>query len=247
MKCGFVTLALGALVVGFCAPAGGDSLIFHFRVSAEGGSSAVMPDVFRAVGSQAVGVQAGYDPADLLKPPGPPKGNYVRAKTVDTGRDLIGDYRPFDPNTANLNFPIELSAHDDAGTGLDGTVHLTLTNPDQLDDVPSDMMVYLKRYDSSGKFAGKYDLRESSNNSIQWSVQAVQGHFATVNFVLVNKCIAADLDGSGVVNLSDLAKLANSWSSGGEDGDVDGNNDVDFADLIFMADYWLCTCSEKQG
>ena len=244
MKCGLLTVALGALVVGLCTTVGADSLAFHFHVSAEGGSGTVMPDVFRAVGSQTPGVLEGYDLADLLKPPGPPKGDYIQAKTVDAGRDLIGDYRPYDPNTSNLNFPIELSAHGDDGTGLDGTVHLTLTNPDQLDDLPGDMMVYLKRYDSSGIFAGKYDLRESSNNSIQWSVQAAQGHFATVNFVLVNKCVASDLDESGLVNVGDLSKLANSWNRDGTEGDIDGNDEVNFADLIFMADYWLCDCDK---
>jgi hypothetical protein len=245
MKSVFAGVGVGVTVLLCCISTTASPVALHFRVSAQGTSGAVMPDVFRAVGSESPSVLKAYDSSDLLKPPGPPAGDYIQAKTVVSGLDLIADYRPYDPNAADVNFAIELFAHDDEAAGIDGTMRLELTEADQLDDIDADTMVYLARYDASGVFEEQYDLRDTSNHAIELPLQAAQGHFATVNLVVINKCVAANLDGSGLVNIGDMAKLASSWNEATTDGDIDGNHEVNILDLIIMADYWLCECGRQ--
>jgi hypothetical protein len=65
-----------------------------------------------------------------------------------------------------------------------------------------------------------------------------------MELIVIDKCLAANLDGFEPVNFRDLAILAEYWhgNCAGTGGDVDGDNKVDLNDLAIVAETWLYNC-----
>jgi len=59
------------------------------------------------------------------------------------------------------------------------------------------------------------------------------------------ECIAANLDGLGLIDLRDFSITALDWQENntGLPGDINGDETVDFKDLEIIAYYWLSDCS----
>ncbi len=58
-------------------------------------------------------------------------------------------------------------------------------------------------------------------------------------------CIAANLDGNGLIGLVDFAILSGDWNISGPAlaGDVNGSGSVNLTDLQILAGYWLAVCN----
>lgn len=119
-----------------------------------------------------------------------------------------------------------------------------MTNPEELSGVPADSIAYLRRYDANGVFVERYDLRDPNNYSIEWSVIQAQGTYATMELIIKDKCLAANIDGLGRVNFIDLAFLAEHWAENGASiiGDTDGDDKVNRNDLAIVVETWLFDC-----
>lgn len=236
-------LVFSFLILTFAYIAQSNAFNLRFSIAIDDGQGGVTTGIFFAKGSEDPNVIEGFDIRDLRKPPGPP-GDYVYATTLDTGVSLINDYRPFDSNALDLYYPIDLIAYEVNDIGLTGTSQFSLTTPDELSQVPTDSMVYLRRYDSSGVFVERYDLRNPNNHLIEWPVTRVKGTYATMELIIKDKCIVANIDGLESVNLIDLALLAEHWAENGASiiGDIDGDDKVNRDDLAIITETWLFDC-----
>ncbi len=236
---------LTLLVAAEVCLAGPGEIHLQFMFSLEDGLSNTAPDTFSAIGSAEA--SAGYDIKDLLDPPSPP-GKHVRIYSSDAGVELIRDYRPYDPNLPDISIPIELFAYDVNESGLTGTTRLNLMNPSALAAIPGDTLVYMRRYDGDGSFVQYYDLSNSDNHSVEWQAGEAKGVFASLELVVVDKCLAADIDDSGSVDLMDFAVLARHWLAHPPPStpDIDGDRFVDSADLEIFAQKWLCDCDAEK-
>jgi len=213
----------------------------------------ITPDTFAAIGSADPNVaKEGVDYKDGVQPPAIPNGDYVQAYTnpnIPETPVITIDYRPLDPNNPNLpdlHYPIDLIAHDDASVGLTGTIYFNLMDPNDLNDIPAEAMVYLRRLDENGNFVEWYDVRDSNNYNISWRVTSVQGLHATMELEILDKCLAANADGLGLVDFHDFAMLASNWKKTETNvrlaGDIDGNGEVNSEDLALITQHWLCSC-----
>jgi len=232
--CFIILISCHALSNNFC---------LQFSIFSGNEDPNISPDTFFAVGSSNPLVTAGYDINDLLAAPSPP-GKYFRMYSTDSGVKLIKDYRPFDPNLPDLLFPIQLLIRDTNSAGFTGTVQLNLVNPSALSSIPSDTLVYLRRNNASDVFEQYYNLRDPNNHSIEWQITDANGVFAKLDLVIKDKCLASDLNGSGMVEFKDIAKLALFWQSNVPSGskDINGNSFADTEDIAILAEKWLCVC-----
>ena len=242
---GVTRIVLTLLVAAGACLAGPGEIHLQFMFSLEDGLENTAPDTFSAIGSPEASV--GYDIKDLLDPPSPP-GKYVRIYSSDAGVELIRDYRPYDPNLPDISIPIELLAYDVNDIGLTGTTRLDLMNPSAMAGIPGDTLVYLRRYDAGGSFLEYYDLRNTDNHSVEWQATEAMGVFASLELVVVDKCLAADIDDSGRVDLRDFAVLARHWLgyAPASTRDVDGDRFVGLGDLEVFAEKWLCDCDAEK-
>lgn len=236
-------LVFSFLILTFAFIAQSDAFDLRFSISIDDVTGGVTTGIFFAQGSEDPNVTEGFDIIDLRQPPAPP-GDYVYAATLDTGIALIKDNRPFDSNAANLFYPIQLIAYDDDDTGLTGTSRFVLTNPEELGRIPNDSLVYLRRYDANDVFVEYYNLRDPNNHIIEWPVVQAQGTYTTMELIIKDKCLAANIDGLDPVNLKDLAIFAEYWKQSGVSiaGDADGDISVDLNDLAIIAETWLSNC-----
>jgi len=246
MKIGSKLAVIVAVAAWFEGAAAAGNLPLHFRISLEQAPNPFMPDTFRAIAADRSDARKGYDPLDVLQPPGPPTGDYLQAMSTDTGRQLTIDYRPFDPTAPDVTFPIDIVASGQ-NPGVSGAVVFELTNSELLEDTNAEWMVYLKRYEAGGAFAGKLDLRTSQDHKMRWLLSDAKGTLAAILLIIREPCAAADLDGSGVVTLADLELMAADWhaSLSRPAADLDGDDKVDLSDLLMLADNWLCDCRQN--
>jgi hypothetical protein len=235
-----VTAAFLALVT-VCA---GEEFSLQFQLSIGDDIAAVAPDTFYVSGVTDSNVVSGFDKSDLRKPPGPP-GSFVQMYSDETGTDLIRDSRPFDANVPALAFPIKLRAYDANAVGLSGTCYLSLLNPELLTTIPDDSVLLLRRYDANGLALQSYNLLDPNSHSIQWQVSNVSDLFGHLELVIEAKCLAANIDGSGLVTFVDFSMLAAEWGLSGPElaGDINGDNFVGIGDVAILAEKWLLTCS----
>ena len=215
----------------------------RFSITIDDDTREIATGVFFAQGSDDPNVTEAFDIRDLHLPPAPP-GDYVHAATLDTGIALIKDSRPYDSNTPDLFYPIQLAAHDVNETGLTGTSLFVFTNPEELGRIPNDSLVYLRRYDANDLFVEYYNLRDPNSHTIEWQVVEAQGTYATMELIIKDKCLAANFDGLDPVNFKDLAMLAENWKQSGVSvgGDADGDTSVGINDLAIIAETWLSNC-----
>jgi len=220
-----------------------DEFNLQFYLAIEDDTDAITPDTFYTSGATDSNVTASFDKSDLRKPP-PPPGSFVQIYSDVAETGLIKDARPFDPNTPDLAFPIKLLAYDANAAGLTGTCRLNLLNPQLLDTVPEDSVVILRRYDANGVPVQSYNLMDPNSHSIQWQVTDVNDVFAELELVIEAKCLAANIDDSGVVTFVDFAMLVEQWSLSGPElaGDINGDNIVDVRDIAIFAEKWLISC-----
>lgn len=233
-----LTLVLGAgQGGGIVAPSKLFDLQFEHYI--DNGST---PDTFNAIGSTDPNISEGIDSKDVRQAPCPPYGDYVQAYPEPNGVHVTKDYRPFDPNAADVSYLIDLIAFDDGFVGLTGTAYFNLAGPNALNDIPPDALVILTRCEG-GTPVQNYDLRDPNNHSIDWPVVDVLGVHGTMELRIINKCLAANLDGVYPVNFKDYAVLANDWMQIAPlDGDINGNNVTDWNDLEILAYHWLSDC-----
>jgi hypothetical protein len=235
------SITFSVLVAGGACLGQSGEIHLQFSFSIENGPGDIVGDAFYAIGSAEA--SDAYDAKDLLHPPSPP-GKNVRIYSSDTGVELIKDYRRYDPNLPDLSFPIQLLAYDTNDTGLSGTGRLALMNPSALAAIPADTLVYLRRYDPGGMFLEYYDLRNPGNHSIGWEVAAAKGVLARLELVVIDKCLAADIDDSGRIDLKDFAGIAEDWLTdvAAPKRDVNGDGFAGLEDVAVLAEKWLCDC-----
>jgi hypothetical protein len=224
-----------------------DSFELRFSVIIENDANDVFPDSFSVYGNPEA-IPDDLNAIPLLQPPGPPAGNYVQIKqagpTVLSG--FTRDSLAYDPNKPVLAYTMSLNAFDEGLLGLSGTCVIQLENPESLQNLPDDCLVYIRRYDGSGIFVDSYDLSDPANHSFQWPVAEVSGLFGQLDFLIMDRCTAADLIVDDRINFSDFAALAVNWNQTGAGhlGDIFGDEKVDIKDLSIIAEKWLCSCEE---
>jgi len=218
---------------------------FRFNYYIDDPNVWVAPDIFIGVADTDPNAAVDFDVNDLRQPPSPP-WDYARANTVVNDIDIIRDNRPLDVNTADLSYPVGLYALGSNPSGFTGTCSFNLVNAEALELLADDTMVYIKKYDANGVFQGRYDLRESENHLICWSVTDASGPQGIMELKLLDKCEAANLDGLGLVNFGDFVRLAQDWQKTGAGlaGDVDDDEVVDVYDLIIFSEFWLNECCQ---
>lgn len=233
------------LILAFAAFTLADSFNLHFSATIENEETEVFPDSFLAFGRSA------SEPNSLMtsmlrQPPPPPTRNYVQLAKNERSEDWLRTAQFFDPNAPELIYSMTFSAHDPGGTGLSGDSIVTLENPEALNLIPSNSLVYLRRFDSNGLFIQSYDLLDPANHSIQWSVAGVNGKYAGMDLLIIDMCLAADLAVSNFINLEDFAVLAADWNRTDiiPGADIFLDNKVDIKDLSILAGQWLCSCTE---
>ena len=115
----------------------------------------------------------------------------------------------------------------------------------------------------TGAFAGFIDVNEQGGYSLEnvpdgmYTIAAVHSRYLTASVVVqvtggvpvnadtivmsyAGQKEGPDLNGDGVVNMSDFAKFAGQWmQSGSLDANFDQQGEVDFADLIQITENWL--------
>jgi hypothetical protein len=199
-----------------------EGIWLSFQVSVQSQSSPSITDSFRAFVSGRENVLMGLDSFDVLKPPANPGGDSIRAVTRDSGNDLAIDFRPGSENSVDAVFPLEIFLRTDKPEGLTGKV---------------------QRFESSGHFVQKTDLRQGSS-IVEWDVTGLTGKAGLLRLVIVRDCIAVNIDRKDSVNLADMALLSADWRKTDYIGpeDVDGNASVDLADLAMLAEAWLQRC-----
>jgi hypothetical protein len=185
----------------------------------------------------------GLDSFDVLKPPANPGGDSIRAVTRDSGNDLAIDFRPGSENSVDAVFPLEIFLRTDKPEGLTGKIRLELMNPSALTRFGQDIRIFVQRFESSGHFVQKTDLRQGSS-IVEWDVTGLTGKAGLLRLVIVRDCIAVNIDRKDSVNLADMALLSADWRKTDYIGpeDVDGNASVDLADLAMLAEAWLQRC-----
>jgi hypothetical protein len=240
-----ISAGLLFLVAATTSLAGTDEILVQFTVAIESADGSIVPDTFFAVGAPDANVA--YDIKDVLHVPSPP-GSHVRMLSSDTGVDLMKDFRPYDANLAHLFFPIQLLAYDTNDAGLEGTSQLKLKNPSALASVSSDTLIYMRRYDKDGTLAAYYDLKNPDNHSIEWQTTGASGLFANLELVIIDKCLAADINDSGRIDLKDFADMAEYWLLDAPAAGRDINGDLSFGldDLEILAAEWLCDYHAEQ-
>ena len=139
-----------------------------------------------------------------------------------------------------------LTAYDADAAGLSGTCEVTLENPEALQQVASNRLVYLRRFDAADVFVESYDLSDPANHTIQWQINDAEGTFARMDLLIVDRCLAADLMISDSINLADFVVLAADWNRSGSvlSADIFLDEKVDLKDLTILVDQWLCSCME---
>jgi hypothetical protein len=236
-------LVFAVLFISASAAAASFSLQFSATIDSE--SADVFPDSFIALGRTA------SEPNSLLmsalrQPPPPPARSYVQIKEVDGGQERIRSSRLYDPNRIEASYVMILTAYDANSIGLSGQSAITLENPEVLQQVPPDSLMYLRRFDAAGAFAESYDLSDPSNHTIRWAITGADGKYGEMELLVVDKCLAADLMVSDSIDLEDFAVLAADWDRSGTaaDGDIFLDEQIDLKDLSILAEQWLCSCME---
>ena len=210
----------------------------------------IAQDRFLAVGSFNPNVSTGFDRLDVLHPLGQPAGKYIQIQTRDTGHSLMKDHRPITSAGFDLLYPIDLLAYNNSeDPNITGTAYFTLLNPSDpngLNKLPADTMIYLRHLDNVGNLIQTYDLRNPANHTIAWPVDNILGLYSTMELRIVDGCINANLDGLDPINYFDLAILERDWNQSGSGlaGDLNGDNTVNIEDLDIMAHWWLLWCNE---
>jgi len=182
----------------------------------------------------------------LRQPPPPPTRGYLQITKANTSKTILRNPLVYDPNTANLIYPMALAAFDTGPEGLTGDSVLTLENPATLQQAPPNTLVYLRRFNAAGAFLESYDLSDPANHTIQWPIAAAAGKYAEVDLLVIDKCLAADLSVSGRINLEDFVILAAAWSAAdpAPAADIFLDATIDLMDLSILAEQWLCFCME---
>lgn len=202
-------------------------------------------DTYNAIwDSDNLTIENGYDNNDVEQTANIGVWNSVQMYSIDTGPILTEDYRVFDPTDSDsiVCYPIELIAKPPTpwGDGINGTNRTTIVDPNELDNIPSNYTVRLKRYDRNDNFVAGYNLRDPDNHTIEWEVTNALGKYGALDLHIA-EYPPADINGDEIVNLIDFSYLAGDWlkEEGGLDGDLDNDGDCDFADLEIMVGDWL--------
>ena len=176
---------------------------------------------------------------NLLQPPPPPDHDYARI-AIDSLDTEIRRQMIHDPNTMLL-LAINLIVNDADQSGISGKSIVTLDNPQALDGITDDMLVYLRRYDHEGRHIGNYDLADPANQTIEWQITNQLDKYATLELIAEKKSSAADLDDTDMVDLVDFAAVASAWHSQVPlDGtDVYKDAVMDINDLLIVVEVWL--------
>ena len=186
-------------------------------------------------------ISNGYDANDVQE--GSTSGSdYVQMYSIDTGYPLTEDYRIFDPTDSNsvAYYPIELMATEGSWMGFTGTNRTTITDANELDNVPSNYDVFLLRYDRNDNFVTGYDLRDPNNNTIEWEVSDALGKYGALDLHIA-EWTSSDINRDGTVNFIDYSYFAKDWlkEEAGLDGDLDEDGDCDYNDLQLFTEDWL--------
>ncbi len=219
-----------------------DGLTLHFQYSIDDGTGQVASDDFYAKGLTDESVSDLFDSYDLRKPPALP-GSSAHIQTWAGNIALLADSRYLEATAPNLFWPIELSVTEYEPSEIIWHT-LKLIDPYVLASLPEGTLVYLHRYDASGIFLDYYDLTDPSNHTIVWQTASYENPSAVIRPVVIHGCIAANLDGTGTVNLNDFAILASYWLQSDVLGiaDIDGSGAAGMGDLWIMAQHWLSDC-----
>jgi len=233
------------LLLLFSTAAFGGSFELRFSVVIENDANDVFPDSFAAFGNPEI-IPDELIASPLYQPPAPPAGNYVQIDEIIGQTDYTRSSIAFDPNKPDIFYSMVISAYDELSIGLTGNCVIQLENPEAMQGLPADCLVYLRRFDHLGAFIASYDLSDSDNHTMQWPVSEVSGLFAQLDFLIVDRCTAADLIVSDTINLYDFAAMAANWNQTGAGlvGDIYWDNTVDLKDLLVIAEKWLCSCEE---
>ncbi len=226
--------------VAFC-----QSFELRFSVSLDNDANDVFPAVFAAFGSPE-NLPDTLDASVLFSPPGPPSGDYVTITQSNPPDEQIRQTLAYDPNEPDLLYVMNLIAFDSQSTGLSGDCIIKLENPEALEQLPPDCLVYIRRFDQAGVFAASYDISDPANHSFQWPVADVSGLFGRLDFLLVDRCMAADLIINDTIDLDDFSALSANWNKTGNSltGDIFLDETVNLKDLSVLAEKWLCSCEE---
>lgn len=224
----------------FCNP-----FDLRFSVFLDNDANDVFPDSFSVFGAPET-IPDTLNAAGLLQPPVPPAGKYVTISQYGIPNDYMRERIAYDPNGPDLVYTMILNGFSDTPGVLSGDCIIGLENPEALDNLPDDCLVYIRRFDNEGNFIASYDLTDPDNHSFQWPVSDVAGEFGQLDFLVMDRCAAADIIINDMINLYDYAALATNWeqSGAGITGDIFQDDKVDLKDFIILAEKWLCSCGE---
>jgi len=236
---------LFVLVFLFSATAYCTPFELRFSVSLDNDANDVFPDSFSVFGAPE-SIPDTLNAAALFQPPPPPAGSYVTISQYDTPYDHTRKRMAYDPNEPDLVYTMILNAFSDPPGVLSGDCIIGLENPEALENLPDDCLVYIRRFDSEGTFIASYDLTDPDNHSFQWPVSDIAGEFGQLDFLVIDRCAAADLIINDMINLYDFAALASNWGQAGDTllGDIFQDEKVDLKDFIILGEKWLCSCDE---
>ena len=222
-----------------------NSFELRFSVVIENDANDVFPDSFSVFGNPET-ISNSLESSFLYHPPGPPVGNYVTIAKLAVPNEYTRVSLAYDPNEPDLLYSMTLSAVAKEAAGLLGNCIIQLENPEALQNLPEDCLVYIRRFDDIGAFIASYDLSDPDTHSFQWPVSEVSGEFGQLSFLVVDKCAAANLIISDTINLNDYAALAAYWNKTGSgiSGDIYLDETVNLKDLSILAEKWLCSCKE---
>lgn len=230
------------LVLGVSAPVFSEHFTLHFSAQIQTEGTNVFPDSFRALArtpleSNSLGVSS------LLPPPPPPARGYVLLAKKEPSEIWLRFSEIYDPNAVNLLYPMTLSAYDPNHAGVSGISRITLENPEILEQISQDNLVYLRRFTAAGAFVESYDLLDPGARIIEWEVAAAQNDYARLDLLIMDRCLAADLAVNHAINLEDFILLAAGWNQAGPlPVDIFRDEKVDLKDLTILVEQWLCSC-----
>jgi hypothetical protein len=223
-----------------------DAFTLHFSAGIETDSSEdVFPASFRALGRTASEPNSLLT-GTLLAPPDPPARRNIQITTADPEEKWLRESLSYDAAGVDLLYTMSFSLNNAGAAGLSGKSLVTLENPDALEHLPPDSLVYLRRFDAGGTFVESYLLTDPANHTIQWDISEADGPYGQMDLLIVDACIAADLMRNQFINLDDFALLSDNWKRSGLSAaaDIVMDNKIDFVDLSILAQQWLCSCTE---
>jgi hypothetical protein len=223
-----------------------DTFTLHFSAGLETESSDdVFPNSFRAQGRTASEPNSLLS-GTLLAPPGPPSRRFIEITTADPAETWLRESQVYETGGVDLLYTMRFSLNNAGAAGLSGRSLVTLENPDALEPLPPDSLVYLRRFDAGGSFVESYLLTDPANHTIQWEISEADGPYGEMDLLIVDACIAADLMQNQFINLDDFALLSDNWKRSGLSAaaDIVMDNKIDFVDLSILAQQWLCSCTE---